>query len=64
MSDQPARPSESPREPRESPAADGIADLAPDAVRADAAEQVKGGIDPINGFRRPGGTAPVEPING
>jgi hypothetical protein len=63
MSEQPRQPSDSHRDAQDAPHTDGIADLAPDVVRADAADQVKGGAEPVNGLRKPDPLR-VEPING
>ena len=62
MSEQPNHVGDPQRDRLDSPRSDDIADLAPDVIRADAADQVKGGADPINESRRRDPLR-AEPIN-
>ena len=62
MSEQHNHLGDSQRDAQDARRPDGLTDLAPDAVRTDAAEQVKGGAEPVNGLRRPDPLR-VEPIN-
>ena len=62
MSEQPNHLGDPQRDKLDGPRSDDIADLAPGAIRADAADQVKGGADPINESRRRDPLR-AEPIN-